>query len=66
MGTDATVFGSFVLIDRAIVFVNEFDLNRGLVDLKVYPVLVDDFYSNRSLVDLKVEFNPLMMEELHL
>lgn len=61
------VFGSFVLIDRAIVFFNEFDLNRGLVDsLKVYPVLVDDFYSNRSLVDLKVEFNPLMMEELHL
>lgn len=61
------VFGSFVLIDRGIVFFNEFDLNRGLVDsLKVYPVLVDDFYSNRSLVDLKVEFNPLMMEELHL
>lgn len=61
------VFGSFVLIDRAIVFFNEFDLNRGLLDsLKVYPVLVDDFYSNRSLVDLKVEFNPLMMEELHL
>lgn len=61
------VFGSFVLIDRGIVFFNEFDLNRGLLDsLKVYPVLVDDFYSNRSLVDLKVEFNPLMMEELHL
>lgn len=60
------VFGSFVLVDRAIVFVNEFDLNRGLVDLKVYPVLVDDFYSNQCLLDLKVEFNPLMMEELHL